>query len=182
MKKTFVTFFLALAGLCGASSAFAVDGCEVMLCMAGNWRHISACVPPVTRAIRDAARGHSWPTCHMSSGGSAGSVAETSNPTTMATCPAMYREFEDGESGPRYIGCRYQGVVQVTKDGLPYTTMYWDAAGNSVTEFSAAAKADLRGDYDHTYDDELAAWLASHPTPEPPDGDCPPHMPHCVPR
>lgn len=183
MKKTLFAFLVAIAGLGSATSAMAVDGCQVMLCMAGNWRHITVCVPPVRKAMHDAALGRSWPTCHLSSGASAGTMAETSTPTSEATCPPMYSNYMDDDSGHHYVGCRFQGIVTVQKDGQPYTTLYWDAAGDSVTAFSDAAKTDLKGDYDPTYDNDLAAWLASHPTlPEPPVDGCPPHVLHCEAR
>ena len=45
--------------------AHAVDGCKLLLCMAGNWKNISQCEPTVRQALRDVARGRGWPTCSM---------------------------------------------------------------------------------------------------------------------
>ena len=67
MKAHFSTAFstfMQLAALCGLGLGFsgpaqAVDGCKVLLCMAGNWQHISQCEPTVSRALRDVALGRS---------------------------------------------------------------------------------------------------------------------------
>jgi len=63
MKAHFSTAFstfMQLAALCGLGLGFsgpaqAVDGCKVLLCMAGNWQHISECEP----TVRDVALGRS---------------------------------------------------------------------------------------------------------------------------
>jgi hypothetical protein len=47
-------------------------------------------------------------------------------------------------------------------------------AGDTVTEFTPAAKAQL-GDWDTRFDDDLTAWLAALPSPgvrAPPCHDC----------
>ena len=49
--------------LLAAPAAHAIDGCKVLLCLAGNWRSIGACVGEVRQALRDLARGKAWPTC-----------------------------------------------------------------------------------------------------------------------
>jgi hypothetical protein len=171
MKKLF-SLIAMLFTLLAPPAAHAVDGCQVTLCIAGNWRNISVCVPPVRQAMHDAAMGRGWPSCSMSSGGSSGTSTVTSVPTSQSTCPPMYANYMADQYSQHYVGCRYTGVVSMTIDGQPWSTMYWDAAGNSVTEFSDAAKAKLgSANYDSQYDDDLAAWIASHPD-GPPDDSC----------
>ena len=49
-------------GLKLSGPAHDVDGCKLLLCMAGNWQNISQCTPTVRQALRDVARGRGWPT------------------------------------------------------------------------------------------------------------------------
>ncbi len=46
-----------------ANASQAVDGCKVLLCLAGNWKNISQCVPPVEEAFKESALGHPFPSC-----------------------------------------------------------------------------------------------------------------------
>ena len=168
MKKLFSLIALSFI-LLAAPAAYAVDGCKVTLCIAGNWRNISTCVPPVRQAIHDSSLGRGWPTCDMSSSSSAGESTVAGTPTSQYNCPPMYANYVSDQRSQRYVGCRYAGIVSVTIGGQPWSTLYWDADGNSVTAYSDAAKAQLgAGNYDTAYDDALAAWNASHPD-GPPD-------------
>lgn len=59
-------------GLGLSSPAHAVDGCKLLLCMAGNWQNIAQCAPTVRQALRDLARGRAWPTCSMGGNSASG--------------------------------------------------------------------------------------------------------------
>ncbi len=155
---------VATTGALLPRAAQAVDGCLVLLCFAApSWRSIPQCVPPIKQVLRDLARGKSFPTCGMASGSNSASHAWASAP---GYCPPQYTRVFDGESGPIY-SCDYTGAVSVSINGAPFARTWWTMAGDTVTEFSPAAKAQL-GTWDTRFDDDYAAWLASLPPPAPP--------------
>jgi hypothetical protein len=136
------------------------DGCKVLLCLAGNWRDISQCVPPVRKALRDVARGRGWPSCGMSGSGNGASHTWANAPSN---CPPQYTVTVDAESGTRQV-CTYSGVVRVNVNGRPWSTVWWNREGeDTVTEYSAEAKRQLGAHADTKFDDDYAAWLASVP-------------------
>lgn len=155
---------VATSGALLPRAAKAVDGCLVLLCFAApSWRSIPQCVPPIKQVLRDLARGKSFPTCGMAGGGNSASHAWASAP---GYCPPQYTRVFDGESGPIY-SCDYTGAVSVSINGAPFARTWWTMAGDTVTEFSPAAKTQL-GTWDTRFDDDYAAWLASLPPPAPP--------------
>lgn len=148
--------------------AHAVDGCKVLLCFAApSWRSIPQCVPPIQQVLRDLARGRPFPTCAMSGPANSASHQWSSAP---AYCPPQYTRVFDGESGPVY-SCDYTGAVAVNIDGVLWARTWWSFAGDSVTEFTPAAKAQL-GTWDTKFDDDYATWLALVPPPAPPCPTC----------
>ncbi|GAB3759176.1 hypothetical protein GCM10028796_05970 [Ramlibacter monticola] len=161
----YAAILLALAALLAASApARAVDGCQVLLCFAApNWRAIPQCVPPITQVLRDLARGKPFPTCSMTGGGNSASHAWAS---ASSYCPPQYTRVFDGESGPIY-SCEYTGAVSVSVNGAPFARTWWKIAGDTVTEFSPAAKAQL-GTWDTRFDEDYAAWLSALPPPASP--------------
>lgn len=143
--------------------ARAVDGCLVLLCLAApSWRAIPQCVPPVKQLFRDLARGKPFPTCSMSGAGNNANHAWSSAP---AFCPPQYTRVIDSESAPIYQ-CDYSGAISVSINGAPFSRTWWSFGGDSVTEFSPAAKTQL-GTWDTRFDDDYARWLASLPPPTP---------------
>ena len=72
-------------GLGLSGPAHAVDGCKLLLCMAGNWQNISQCTPTVRQALRDVARGRGWPTCSMG-----GDSASGNQYVAPEQCPEQY--------------------------------------------------------------------------------------------
>lgn len=143
------------------TSARALDGCLVLLCLAApSWRAIPQCVPPVKQLFRDLARGKPFPTCSMSGSGNTANHAWSSAP---AYCPPQYTRVIDGESAPIYQ-CDYSGAISVSINGAPFSRTWWSFGGDSVTEFSPAAKTQL-GSWDTRFDDDYAKWLASLPPP-----------------
>jgi hypothetical protein len=158
---------MAVRLTCGASVAMllsatalpakAVDGCLVLLCLAApSWRAIPQCVPPVKQVFRDLARSKSFPTCSMSGAGNTAIHAWSSAP---AFCPPQYTRLIDGESAPIYH-CDYSGAISVSINGSSFSRTWWSIGGDSVTEFSPAAKVQL-GSWDTRFDDDYAKWLAS---------------------
>ena len=146
--------------------ARAVDGCQVLLCLAApNWRSIPQCVPPIQEVLRDLAHGKPFPTCSMAGAGNSANHAWASAP---AFCPPQYTRVHDGPNGPIYA-CDYSGAISVTVQGAPFARTWWTPGGDMVTEFSPAAKAQL-GTWDTRFDDDYAAWLASLPPPALPTG------------
>jgi len=156
---------LGCAGILVASTpAEALDGCLVLLCLAApSWSSIPQCVSPVRQLFRDLARGKPFPTCGMAGAGNSATHAWASAP---GYCPPQYTRAFDGESGPIY-SCDYTGAVSVSINGAPFARTWWTMAGDSVTEFSPSAKAQLVT-WDTRFDDDYAAWLASLPPPAPP--------------
>ena len=156
------SLLVALATLV-PTPAHAVDGCKVLLCFAApSWRSIPQCVPPIQQVLRDLARGRPFPTCAMSGPANSASHQWSSAP---GYCPPQYTRVFDGESGPVY-SCDYTGAVAVNIDGVLWARTWWSFAGDSVTEFTPAAKAQL-GTWDSKFDADYAAWLASLPPPAP---------------
>jgi hypothetical protein len=154
----------AAALLLGASApAVALDGCLVLLCLAApSWRAIPQCVPPIKQLWRDLARGKAFPSCSMAGGANSASHAWAAAPSF---CPPQYTRRVDHESSTDYL-CDYAGAVAVTVHGQLFGRTWWRFDGDSVTEFSPAAKAML-GTWDTRFDTEYAAWLADQP-PTPP--------------
>ena len=161
------SLLVALATLV-PTPAHAVDGCKVLLCFAApSWRSIPQCVPPIQQVLRDLARGRPFPTCAMSGPPNSASHQWSSAP---GYCPPQYTRVFDGESGPVY-SCDYTGAVAVNIDGVLWARTWWSFAGDSVTEFTPAAKAQL-GTWDTKFDADYATWLASLPPPAPPCPTC----------
>jgi hypothetical protein len=150
--------------LAGAGTASAVDGCQVLLCLAGNWRSIQQCVPPVTQVLRDLARGRAFPTCNM--GGSSSSAVATWA-SAPGNCPPQYTRAYDTES-TRFYTCDYAGAISVSIDGVLFTRTWWNMAADSVTEYTPNAKLRL-GTWDTRFDDDYALWLATIPPAPPSD-------------
>lgn len=64
------SLYAALAALLisAAAPARAVDGCKVLLCLAGPWQSIPACVGEVEQYFRDLWSGAAVPSCRFASG------------------------------------------------------------------------------------------------------------------
>ncbi len=143
--------------------ARAADGCLVLLCLAApSWHSIAQCVDPVRQVLRDLARGRPFPSCSMSGRGNSASNQWASAP---AFCPPQYTSSTELESGTVYI-CAYAGAVEVNVDGALWSRVWWSPSGDSVTEFTPAAKARL-GTWDTRFDDDYSAWLAAQAPPAP---------------
>lgn len=165
-----VATFLVLVALgVWPKPARAVDGCLVLLCFAApSWRAIPQCVPPITKVLRDLARGKPFPTCNMAGGGNSANHAWASAPDY---CPPQYTRVFDGDGGPVY-SCDYTGAVSVSVNGAPFARTWWTMAGDTVTEFSPVAKIQL-GTWETQFDDDYATWLAALPPPAPPSDSGP---------
>lgn len=151
-----------------AAPARAVDGCLLLLCLAApSWRAVSQCVPPVTQALRDLARGRPFPTCAMSGVGNSANHQWASAP---GNCPPHYTRAMEMETGIVY-SCDFTGAVAVVVDGSMWSRTWWRVGGETATEFSPEAKARM-GSWDTQFDDDYALWLSSLPPPQPPCPTC----------
>jgi hypothetical protein len=152
---------LAVLGTVGmARSANAVDGCTVLLCLAApTWRAIAQCVPPVRQVLRDLARGKAFPTCAMAGVGNSASHRWAAAPEF---CPPQYTRSHEGSNGVVHT-CDFSGAISVTVLGMPFSRTWWSTDGDAVTEFSAAAKAQL-GSWDTRFDDDYTSWKTSRPS------------------
>ena len=74
-RRSVAAAALLLCGLIG--QAHAVDGCKVLLCLAGNWSNISQCRADVLEALRQVALGHVLPTCDMAGAGNVARVVSS---------------------------------------------------------------------------------------------------------
>ena len=151
---------LAAILVCAAAPARAVDGCKVLLCMAGNWRNIGACRSEVEQALRDVARGRGFPECAMGGSSQAGNTFMSPD-----LCPVQYRSEIQLESGVMYV-CPFSGAIGVVVAGQPWSRTWWAPGGDSVTEWLPAARAQFAGvpnAMDNRFDQDYAAWLASQP-------------------
>ena len=159
-------FFATVLGV--ATPARAADGCLVMLCLAApSWKNIPQCVDPVRQVLRDLARGRPFPSCSMSGAGNSANH-QWSNPPTF--CPPQYTTSWTLDSGTAYQ-CQFDGAVSVTIEGALWTRTWWNTAGESIAEYTAAAKASL-GVWDTRFDDDYAAWLAPLPVASPSCSTC----------
>jgi hypothetical protein len=150
---------IALGGLITMSgAAHAVDGCLVLLCLAApSWSSIPQCVPPVQQVMSDLAHGRPFPTCSMAGAGNSAGNEWSSAP---GNCPPQYVAVLEGEGSSLYR-CNYDGAITVSIDGQPWLRTWW-RIGDSVTEFSLAAKQ-MFGTWDSRFEDDYASWLAAHP-------------------
>jgi len=141
-----------------APAARAVDGCLVLLCLAGNWSAIAQCVAPVEELFRDLALGQPFPSCSFASAPSfpgslptnaAGAATQASGvraPTyftleglSQQNCPVQYAAQVFGS-----FSCSgYLGAVNVTVNGVTWSQTLWNPDGASVTCYSSAAESAL---------------------------------------
>ena len=159
VKTALATLALALA-LGTSSPARAADGCLAMLCLAApSWRSIQQCVATVVAVLNDLAHGKPFPSCDMAG---AGNNAALKWPDPPSFCPPQYTTSTDLESSTTYQ-CQFEGAVEVDVNGQLWSRTWWNE-GDSVTEFSAAAKAQL-GTWDARFDNDYTTWLATQTPP-----------------
>jgi hypothetical protein len=146
--------------------AHAVDGCLVLLCFAAPiWSAIPQCVPPIKQVLHDLARGRPFPSCSMAGAGNGATNRRASAP---AYCPPQYTHKSEYDGNTSEM-CEFDGAVEVSIEGALWTRTWWSLSGDSVTEYTPAAKAQL-GTFDTRFDDDYARWLAMQP-PDPPSCD-----------
>ena len=157
LSANWCTAVLAL-GL--SAPAHAVDGCKVLLCMAGTWKNISQCEPTVRQALRDVARGRGWPQCSM--GGNSGTANQYLSPEQ---CPEQNRTIAGTDDNNRVIySCPFAGVINVAVEGQPWSRSWWSPSGDTVVEWLPAAKAAFAStpeSMDDRFDRDHAAWVIS---------------------
>lgn len=143
----------------------AADGCLVLLCLAApSWKNIAQCVDPVREVLKDLAKGKPFPSCSMSGAGNSAGNRWSSAP---AYCPVQYTAFSYGESTTTAY-CTYDGAIEVNVSGSLWSRTWWHlSGGDTVTEYTDAAKTQL-GTWDTRFDDDYAAWLAAQPPTEAP--------------
>jgi hypothetical protein len=163
VKKPFAAIFTITCAL-ASPAAHAVDGCKVLLCLAGNWSNISQCRPEVEQAMWDASHGRGWPTCGMSGAGNTANFGWLSE----ANCPEFYRDYgtSGGDSGYTvYTGCRgYGALISVHVNNAPWIDLFWSFSGApSSTRYYSPARAALVGNIDPKYDTDAAAYMPPAP-------------------
>lgn len=146
---------LAVAGFAIPDAAYAVDGCKLLLCLAGNWKSIPMCVPTVQEALHDAARGHPFPTCDTAGSGNTASHQWANQ----ANCPSFYSTYN--RNG--WSACSYAGVISVRVNDAPWADVFWRGSGATSTRYYDAARTQLGSGLDPTYDADAAA--AAVPAP-----------------
>jgi len=172
--RAWIATTVALVMAAVAPAAHAVDGCVVLLCLAGNWSAIGQCVPPVEQLFADLALGHPFPTCAFASApslpaasappvtaaipasGTGGLTSAVLEGITQQNCPVQYAIVFDGQ----FVSCSgYLGLIRVTVNGLPWSQTLWSPGGASVTCYSSAAETAL-GISNTPCDQALAAYNA----------------------
>jgi len=166
MRRSIAGLLLMLSALLSLSTSMAADGCTVLLCLAGNWSAIPACVPPVREVLRDLMLGRGFPTCAMAGAGNSASMS-WANP---ATCPEMYSRYNPMTD--RWEGCSYAGSFRVRVRGEDWSEIFWSVEGVTSTRYTPLAKEQLGSLVDPKYDADLAAWTAAHPPAPPCTSDC----------
>lgn len=155
---------LALMGCAVFTPAHAIDGCKVLLCLAApDWRQIAQCVPTIQELFRDLRRGRPFPHCAMAGASTGGELQPAYAP---GGCPPQYTIEESTDREPVYH-CRYTGVIRVRVNGEPWTNVWWNFDGDSVSEYLPPAKSQL-GTWNTRFDAEFDAWLRSRPPESPP--------------
>ncbi len=150
---------LLALGLVLSAPAHAVDGCKLLLCMAGNWQNISQCEPDVRQALRDVARGRGWPSCGMG-----GNSATANQYVAPEQCPEQYRTRSIDWQGLLVYDCPFSGVIHVAVEAQPWSRTWWSPSGDSVVEWlppARAAFANTPGSMDDRFDRDHAAWVIS---------------------
>ena len=143
-------------GLGLSGPAQAVDGCKVLLCMAGNWQNISQCEPTVRQALRDVARGRGWPSCSMG-----GNNATGNQYVAPEQCPEQYRTSSVDWRDQIAYSCPFSGVIHVAVEGRPWSRTWWSPSDDSVVEWLPAAKAVFASTpdaMDERFDRDHAVW------------------------
>ena len=144
----------ATAILIGAAMpAWAVDGCKILLCVAGAGQSIPACVSEVEQLFQDLGNGAPFPSCSFANAatyspnslnapalGSANAWLTQWEPAPDPNCPPQYRT-RFNEIGRTTYGCRYVGTIPVRIDGQLWSRTYWSTGGGSVTELSASTRS-----------------------------------------
>ena len=172
--RALIVMVVALVIGAASPAARAVDGCLVLLCLAGNWSAISQCVPPVEQLFADLALGEPFPTCAFASAPNLSAGSEppitasmpapgTSGPTSVVlealdqqNCPVQYAI----EWGGQFVSCSsYAGLISVTVNGVPWSQTLWSPSGAAVTCYSSSAEAAL-GISNTPCDQALAAYNA----------------------
>ena len=174
MKAHFYTVtrpMVQLSVLCGLAFGFsapahAVDGCKLLLCMAGNWRGIAECVPTVRQALRDVARGRAWPQCAMASG--SGSANQYVAPEQ---CPPQYVT----SAGTDEVGRTTTAAPSAASSMWPSPASRGRAPGGRHQAMRSSSGCrrpgqptpTRRGD-GHQFDRDQAAWAISEQADLPP--------------
>ena len=125
---------------------------------------IPQCVPPIQQVLRDLARGRPFPTCGMAGAGN--SRQPRLGQRARATARRSTRGLRRRERPDLHLRL-HRRRVRSTSTARPSPAPGGRMAGDTVTEFSPAAKAQL-GTWDTSFDDDYAAWLAALPPPAPP--------------
>lgn len=158
-----ITSMLAALLAFFSPSAHAVDGCLVLLCLAApDWRAVPACVTPIQKLFRDLMLGRGFPTCGMGSAGGLSGTGSQANHVWASVpdnCPPQYTRAVQLIDTTNY-SCDYSGAVSVFIDQQLFTRTWWRTGGDSVTEYSPAAKAQL-GSWDPRFDADYATWQAA---------------------
>ena len=153
-------FASAFIGIGFTGPANAVDGCKLLLCMAGDWRHISECTPTVRQALRDVTRGRGWPRCTLASGSTS-----ANHFVAPEQCPQQYQTAEGFDENNQVIrSCPFSGVIHLSVNHQPWSRTWWSASGDSVVEWLPAARAALAntpGSMDNEFERTRAATVAA---------------------
>ncbi|HEY1129956.1 MAG TPA: hypothetical protein VGF12_11165 [Roseateles sp.] len=145
--------------LAASLPAYAVDGCQVLLCLAApNWRCLSPCMPPVTQMRRDVARGMPFPACAAGSAGNPASLRWSGAPSF---CPSQYMRTFDDRTGP-IDTCDYSGTISVTFQDMPFSPTSASDAGDIVPESPPTAEAQL-GAWDAEFEADCVTRHAAQP-------------------
>ena len=92
----------------------------------------------------------------------AGNSASNQWSSAPGFCPPQYTRSYEQERGTVYT-CDYSGAIEVNVNGGLWSRTWWSLlGGDTVTEFTPVAKAQLRA-WDTRFEDDYAAWLALLP-------------------
>jgi hypothetical protein len=170
MSKRIVIAVVGVASAFATVPASAVDGCTVLLCLAGPWQSITQCVAPVEQLFSELWKGDPFPSCNMASAPSATAASSPPGGSASAgnTMIGGWRSAPEPNCPPQYVvevmrssyTCRYTGVISVTVNGVPWSSTYWNQTGGSVTNFTAAAQTQNMA-LDPKWLADLAAYQAA---------------------
>lgn len=131
-----IKFLLVSVLFLSSKWAFADNwGCTVVLCIANpkGPTALPECVAPIKKLWRELAKGNPFPTCILSNGSASSNASERSSVASDEyNCPVQYLNRKNTYNAARE--CAYGGYVSLFQNDVEIARVWWNAAGEHVTQ------------------------------------------------